>query len=109
MTILIAIILTLFLFIVLPTILTNASDYKFYRRQYEKLSEKDYRLLIDMVVSTDGEIDIFTDGGLKIKEGVYLHNNSFTHLDPYAYYWFKKYHKWFKENIDINTLRHLYE
>ncbi len=101
------------LLLTLPAMLTLGHQWRHYKRVYETLSSQTFYRDRDQVynyslhnpVDDNNVIVWFSNGGeFQLAKNVYLHNTIVTILDPYSCYWYLKYRKWFKENIDINKI-----
>lgn len=93
----------------LASVIIHSSNYKYYRKYYKLLPTYEwYKWPTDhtTIESKCGSIIYFDDGTIKFPGNNYLHDYLPTYLDPYSLYWLSKYKKWFKENIDINTLEY---
>lgn len=111
MIILVSILIVLFL-LVLTTVIVNFTDYKHYKYNYLLLKdgflEFNYEFGGQYYFKLKGdsrrfnllqELIFFNGKDVKLLgEGIYLHNDTNSYFDPYAFYWLKKYQKWFKQN-----------
>lgn len=112
-------ILIMFLVVLFVTILSANlvlfidGSHKYLGKVYKELPSKKYYLNVDQVYDmpyvssgiNKNEFIWFTDTNeFKVNDGHYLHNQIYTYLSPYHYYWLKKYQRWFKENVDLKTI-----
>lgn len=108
-TLIFIIIWIVFLFII-PCIIINFKDYKFYKKIYKKLPNYDFCINSTQVygiLNYNKEIEFvwfINSNSFQLTNGIYLHNDFFAYFDPYYLYWLLKYRRWFKKNIDLNTI-----
>lgn len=94
----------------LTSTMVLVNDFKYYKRIYNTLPNRKFYRNGDQVYSysygekDDGFVWFTDDNHFKLSDGHYIHNAEFTFLSPYSWYWLVKYRKWFKENVDFNTL-----
>lgn len=107
--------LLLLITLILSSIFVLYPNWKYYKKIYKKLpSQKWYKFQYNSSEITiynskfnnqnHNEIIIFNDGSIKLRYNIYFHNEFYTYLDPYSLYWYLKYKKWIKNNININNL-----
>jgi len=108
-------ILTALLIVSLIGTLLEVSHFKYYKKVYDSLPQKKFyrnkrqiydHSFDDMFKGKRKEFIWFLDdNSFCLHEGVYLHGEIiFDILSPYSFYWRLKYKKWFKENVDIETV-----
>lgn len=89
---------------VLPSVLTNYKDWKYYKKIYKNLNSLEFKEGLDLVYGYyhDEQVFIwFRDNNsflLDMGNNVYLHSEFGFLCDPYALYWHIKYKRWFKKN-----------
>lgn len=84
--------------------LANILSWRYYRRIFRTLPLMTYEINGDQVYGfIDGKqtdfIWFMKDNSFCLVKNTYLFNAYHNTLDPYAYYWRKKYINWCKENI----------
>ena len=100
----------LLLICVLSAILANIPDYKYYRKIYCQLPSMTFVKNGDQVYANfNGWNPDFVwfvkRNDFQLTENHYIHSGSMTNYDPYTFYWWMKYKRWFKKNVDINSLK----
>jgi len=86
-------------------------SWRYYKSTYKKFPKYVPKLNDDQVYfmknNDDNGINIVwfvKEGDFKLKTNKYIHNAWFTYFDPYTLYWFLKYKKWMKKNINLNKI-----
>jgi len=105
------IVLLLFMF---SSFLTICGNYKYYSKIYKELPiytfvvndcNGKYNKATSQIYALNKSFIYFgKNNSICLDDRVYIHNNCITYFDPYTLYWYIKYRKWFKKNIDVNTL-----
>lgn len=94
----------------ISAVLVLWGDFKYYKLVYETLPFRTYYAFEYAVYShkfgepDDGFMWFSDTDDFKLVDEIYLHNANFTYWSIYGWYWLRKYQKWFRENIDINSL-----
>jgi hypothetical protein len=100
------------LMVYVPTTITMTfifSSYKEYEKTYNELPNLKYVKNIDQVYDSEGRGFVWFTRTQEFRllgsDRKHLHNDIIVKLfNPYSEYWRKKYIKWFKENINVETL-----
>jgi hypothetical protein len=94
----------------IPSVIAMFPKWKYYKKIYNELPTYKFYRYDDIIYNykfgskEDGfRYDTYSNS-FKLLENTYLHNNEVTKQCPYSNYWYKKYIKWFKENVDMKTL-----
>lgn len=108
---LIVTLLICFLISVLVAIMTNYPNYKYYKKIYNNLDKMRFVKTSHQTqiwganqdehnFPWDSSFVYFVDSkSIKLTEDVYIHGNLNIFMDPYAFYWHRKYVKHFKRRI----------
>lgn len=73
-------------------------NHKYYKKVYNQLPKTEFEWVLHLLISKDRKIVWFTkDNDFKLFDDIYLVNNWTTYLDPYSYYWLRKYQKYFSK------------
>jgi hypothetical protein len=91
---------------IISAVLVHKQFWKLYPKVYRHMQHKKfYKLQENIVASIDKNFLWYTNNNnIQLGKEVYLENNIITHLDPISYYWHRKFVKWLKEHIEVNTL-----
>jgi hypothetical protein len=93
--------------------LTLCGEYKYYKKYYDELSNFTFVIndiggtqarSISQIYALNTNFVIMPSKSIMFNSNHSLHNNYVTYFDPYSLYWYIKYRKWFKKNININKL-----
>lgn len=104
------IVLLIFMF---SSFLTLCGEYKYYKKYYDELSNFTFVIndiggtqarSISQIYALNTNFVIMPSKSIMFNSNHSLHNNYVTYFDPYSLYWYIKYRKWFKKNININKL-----
>lgn len=102
--IVIGVILTVWIFLALVSHSVDKADYKYYKAIYDTLTPigwyttgSPYHQWKNKYYSQT--IYFEEVGDIKLLEGIYIHNNFWTYINPYTCYWYFKYSRWFKKNV----------
>ena len=92
------------------------SDWKYYKKVYKSLPNQqwyrnsnqiynyNHNFLTGYNSKPDSIVWFFGENSFKIEYGIYIHNIFITYLSPYSLYWYIKYKRWFKKNVNPDTL-----
>ena len=95
---------------IMASIFINFKNYKYYRKIFKELPKKTFYINITQVYDSNKLFTEFTwfinsnDFCLSETKDIYIHNQFFTYLDPYSFYWLVKYIRWFKKNVNLYTI-----
>lgn len=95
---------------ILSAVLAISSDFKYYSPIFKTLPQKTFYRNGDHVYSykrgekDDAFIWFISRNEFCLGHGHYLHNASFTYNSLYGWYWLIKYRRWFKQNVNIETI-----
>lgn len=107
---LIIMVISLPLSIVMASIFVNFKNYKYYRKIYKELPKKTFYKNFTQVYDSNKPRTEFTwfinsnEFCLSETKDIYLHNEFYTHLDLYSFYWLVKYQRWFEKNVNIDVI-----
>jgi len=102
----------LYLFCCLWNVVFTWKEMRCYDKIYKDLPNRKFYLWkdVNMIISTpiftnDMIIWRYKRGTFSLKNGVILLNSPFYYLNsPYTLYWYWKFKKWFRENLDLSQL-----
>lgn len=91
--------ITLYIFPVTITTLSERKNYKKYKRVYETLPDKTWIKSDGLLISDDFQTGMLLENrSIRVLPGLHLFSSKFIRfMDPGMWYWHRKYHKWFKE------------
>lgn len=90
--------------------LLNCNSYKYYRPVYKMLPFKRFYRSKEYVYShalyedDDGFVWILKNNSFAVAKGKLLTKAYYTWCDPFSAYWLRKFHAWFKENVNSDNL-----
>ena len=113
------IILIIFVTLVIVTLLSATitlwHDFKYYKKTYDELPNMKFCWFNPKFFGTqiysfnplmknrDKFIWFVQTSDFHLEGTSYIHNALFTYFSPYTLYWFIKYKKWFKKNVEYRN------
>lgn len=93
-----------FILFSVAAIIVNYKSYRFYRLVYDDLPFMKFRLNFDQVYGSKGFTWFLEDNEFCLRGNHYLLSGLPTNFDPFKYYWLCKYRRWFRKNVNINSI-----
>ena len=98
---------------IFSAIVVNFKYWKYYKTIYKELPNKKWYKNKTQIYVYDNQFPNKPNFIWFIKDNhfcidndnwIYLHDRIVTWCDPYSLYWLIKYKRWFKKNVNINTI-----